>query len=320
MTGILDLVVDLRRAGATAGGEYAGPCPWCGGRDRFRVWPEHPSGHARWWCRQCDRRGDTIDLLRERDGLGFREAAAAVGKPSIVTSAASPRQCREQLLSPPSSVWQARAEAIAEAGEKALWTPAGSRALGYLRRRGFHNETIRAAHLGYQSSDVRESPQTWGLPVDRKDVWIPRGIVIPWRLKGSIWRLNVRRPKGTPKYIGPAGSSNGLYGADGIRPGIPVVVVEGEFDALAVAQEAGEVVAAVATGSTSGARNPRWVERIVAAPLVLVAFDDDDAGDTAAGWWLDAISHARRWTPEGDPAEMLEGNENVRMWVKEALS
>ena len=37
---------------SSAATEHAGPCPWCGGRDRFVVWP------ARWWCRQCERQGD----------------------------------------------------------------------------------------------------------------------------------------------------------------------------------------------------------------------------------------------------------------------
>jgi hypothetical protein len=37
---ILDLAekhVDLKRVASTKGGEYAGPCPGCGGDDRFRV-------------------------------------------------------------------------------------------------------------------------------------------------------------------------------------------------------------------------------------------------------------------------------------------
>jgi len=39
---LLQLVGDsgLKRVVATNGGEWAGACPFCGGRDRFRVWPE----------------------------------------------------------------------------------------------------------------------------------------------------------------------------------------------------------------------------------------------------------------------------------------
>ena len=39
----------LRKVASTRGGEYAGPCPFCGGRDRFRVQPRR----GRWWCRGC---------------------------------------------------------------------------------------------------------------------------------------------------------------------------------------------------------------------------------------------------------------------------
>lgn len=53
--------VKLRRACRTDGGEWAGPCPLCGGRDRLRVWPNPESGHPRAWCRQCLRAGDALD-------------------------------------------------------------------------------------------------------------------------------------------------------------------------------------------------------------------------------------------------------------------
>jgi len=46
----------VKKVAGTAGGEWAGPCPWCGGNDRFRLWPN--SDHPRYWCRGCDRRGD----------------------------------------------------------------------------------------------------------------------------------------------------------------------------------------------------------------------------------------------------------------------
>jgi CHC2 zinc finger/Toprim domain len=50
--------------------EYAGPCPVCGGRDRFGV-------NARkqvWNCRGCDQGGDIVDLMRHIDGSSFRAA------------------------------------------------------------------------------------------------------------------------------------------------------------------------------------------------------------------------------------------------------
>jgi hypothetical protein len=57
----------LKRVTAT---EYAGPCPVCGGRDRFGV-----NGHKQVWnCRGCDRGGDIIALVQHVEGFPFRKA------------------------------------------------------------------------------------------------------------------------------------------------------------------------------------------------------------------------------------------------------
>jgi len=77
---IVDLIqqdVSLKRVSSTGGGEYAGACPWCGGKDRFRVWPEG----GNYWCRQCNRKGDAIQYLRDYRGKSYQEAATLIGKP-----------------------------------------------------------------------------------------------------------------------------------------------------------------------------------------------------------------------------------------------
>src|SRR4051812_37366100 len=79
--GLLDLLssdTTLRRVASTDGGEYGGPCPFCGGDDRFRVWPN--ADHPHYWCRACGRRGDAIQYLRDHDGLSFTDAARAMGR------------------------------------------------------------------------------------------------------------------------------------------------------------------------------------------------------------------------------------------------
>ena len=55
---LVDLIgrdTTLRKVASTHGGEYAGPCPWCGGEDRFRVWPY--ADRPGYWCRQCGKNG-----------------------------------------------------------------------------------------------------------------------------------------------------------------------------------------------------------------------------------------------------------------------
>lgn len=56
--------------------EYCCPCPFCGGKDRLCVWPKE----NRYWCRQCRRTGDDIQLLRDLENMSFGEAKEAVGR------------------------------------------------------------------------------------------------------------------------------------------------------------------------------------------------------------------------------------------------
>ena len=62
---------NLKRAGAR---EYIGPCPVCGGRDRFGV----NINKQVWNCRGCGKGGDAIGLARHAGGATFAEAVAAL--------------------------------------------------------------------------------------------------------------------------------------------------------------------------------------------------------------------------------------------------
>ncbi|MBK8799366.1 MAG: toprim domain-containing protein [Anaerolineales bacterium] len=117
--------------------------------------------------------------------------------------------------------------------------------------------------------------------------------------------------------------ANALYGADTLTPGRPVVLVEGEIDALTVRQAAGDLAGAVATGATGGARRAGWVAQLALAPTVLVAFDADPngAGDQAAAWWLSVLANGRRLRPVGakDVNAMHTTGIDVRAWVMAGL-
>lgn len=69
--------------------ELCGPCPWCGGTDRFI----YKIDQDRYWCRQCEKNGDAIQLLRDLDGLSFQEAKKALGDNG---NSARPPQSRPQ--------------------------------------------------------------------------------------------------------------------------------------------------------------------------------------------------------------------------------
>lgn len=64
-----DLGTRLKRVGP-ASPEYYGPCPGCGGKDRFSV----NTRKQIWNCRGCAKGGDVVDLLRHIGGLTFANA------------------------------------------------------------------------------------------------------------------------------------------------------------------------------------------------------------------------------------------------------
>ncbi|MCP4536522.1 MAG: hypothetical protein GY832_05195, partial [Chloroflexi bacterium] len=124
------------------------------------------------------------------------------------------------------------------------------------------------------------------------------------------------------KYIGPAGwgGGNPLYNAEALNAGKPALLVDGELDVLTAAQEAGDLVAPVATGSTSGARRARWIARLALCPSVLVAFDTDEPGEKAAHYWLNVLDNANRWRPYcKDVNAMIVDGFNLRKWLFVAL-
>jgi len=211
-----------------------------------------------------------------------------------------------------------------EAAEARLWEPPGARALAYLHHRGLTDDTIRAAQLGYHGVETWEEPQLWGLAADQKRIWLPPGIVFPWLIGSELWHISIRRIGDTvgiePRYVVVSGSGNTLFGVDTLQPNAPAMLVEGVLDALSVLQEAGDLLAVVATGSTTGGRLERWVGRLSLASTVLVAFEADDAGEAAA-WWLMALgARAKRWRPYwGDPNQLLQDSVDLRMWVREGL-
>ncbi len=68
----------LKRRASTNGGEWAGPCPLCGGEDRFRVWPTPPDGKPGAWCRQCQAGGDALTWAVRLEGRDPLEPGATV--------------------------------------------------------------------------------------------------------------------------------------------------------------------------------------------------------------------------------------------------
>ena len=386
--------VRLKKVAATHGGEWAGPCPFCGGvqkrdADRFHVWP----AEGRYWCRRCERKGDAIDYVRQRHGLGFgaaldrlglengsrheaaeatcrsglentenmkREAVAleqtgqgaglrrpeATGSarlpgslalhaprlepPEALTPGAKARGREDALplplrepLEPPSDAWQGRAIDFCSECIDRLWTEEGARVRAWLIEQARLQPNRRSwmpAWVTTLRSGMRRPPYG-GSGADHKPIWLPAGVTIPWAAGGHTWRVSIRRPEGTPKYVVAGGSGNALYRVATIAPGWAAVLVEGEFDALTIWQHAGGIIASVATGSTTGARRPCWQTRLASCDVVLVAFDSDKAGEEAAAYWLNILPKARRWRPYfgKDANGLAVAGGDVAAWILDGL-
>ncbi len=149
----------LKRKASTAGGEYAGACPRCGGNDRFVVQPSN----GIWLCRQCHPKwGDVIELVQYVDGVGFLDACERLGYSKsngkkqqsalqrVKTAPKPPETPKPPVYLPPDGIWQARALDLVRKYEQRLWSANGERARQWLNARGLKDDTIKHFRLGLQ--------------------------------------------------------------------------------------------------------------------------------------------------------------------------
>lgn len=342
MSNVLDLYrgkgFTARNEAGTNGGEWAGPCPVCGGRDRFRIWPEQIDTRGQrsgsYWCRQCEIAGDAIQFLIDVEGMGFKEAAQECGvelKDRPPGDFHRPQR-RQQVWQgkdnkAPGSLWQQKARGFVD------WCSAQLTGhpdvLDWLADRGITELTAKEFRLGWNPGETTYGTfrprKSWGLPprvVDGKEkkLWLPIGLVIPVFDGDELLRVRVRRPEGEPKYYR-LPSDSGWSGPMVTTPDRQAfVVVEAELDALAIHQAAGDLVSAVAVGSSSAKPDAATHERLQRACKILVALDLDEAGERAWKWWR-RYPKAVRWNvPQGkDPGDFAGSGGDLRAWVMAGL-
>jgi DNA primase len=267
---------------------------------------------------KCQENGDVFDWLRRYRGLDFIKACEWLGgETALDTARVLPARSQVFQLpdaEPPPVRWQRAAQQVIALAERSLWSAEGRRARHYLAGRGLHEETIRAARLGYLSGS-RRWHNLCGLKV-------PAGILIPWCADGVLWGLKVRRSAPPPKYTQVAGgSAGGLYGADNLAGRAAVLFVEGEFDALLATQEAGDLLAVVTLGSAVSTLHRRWYTSLVTCRHLLVAYDADEAGRKGATRLRELTRRARLiQVPQGkDITEFVLQGGDLREWLKTLL-
>ena len=357
---VIDLAqqkVKLKKVSSTGGGEWQGPCPECGGTDRFHVWPEK-NGQGGYWCRGCGKNGDAIQFLRDFDGKTFKEACEYLNITMDEKNYTTPAPKKEKpVFEPvehqnPSDIWQERAQKFVSWAHENL--KQNKEVMAWLAARGISSRAVDKYRLGWNlrenGKDLYRPRQTWGLPAENnqdtgrpKKLWIPIGLVVPLMAdiydsssvipdsssvipaqagiqeNKAIVRIRIRRPEGEPRYYVIPGSAMGTMILEPWRKAF--VIVESELDAIAVT-EASELVGAAAMGS-SHAKPDKFTYAILRdSAQILNALDYDKAGATAMEWWKEQFpNNCDRWpVPQGkDPGEAYQLGTDLKSWIEAGL-
>ncbi|MBW2024388.1 MAG: toprim domain-containing protein [Deltaproteobacteria bacterium] len=319
--------------------EYQGPCPWCGdggkGRssDRFHVLPEWGDKGGSYWCRQCGKSGDVIQALRDLEGRSFKEACelAQIDPPRQVPmkTPAPKQQASEDIpwhpepAPEPPEQWQHKAQKMIQWAFENLMR--NDPVKGWLAERGISEVGIKLFRLGWCPADIFRPRENWGLPTEKKSdgqkkrLWIPQGLVIPYRMKGQYVRIRVRRPRGEPRYYVVPGSSSATF-VRGLKQRA-FVVVESELDAMLLEQQAIDMAGAVALGSANAKPDKGLYEVLKSCARILVSLDYDSAGTKYTEWWLKEFPQAKDWPPPTgkDLGEAYKAGVDIRAWVAAGL-
>lgn len=295
---------DLKRKASTNGGEYTGPCPFCGGSDRFNVQPyRRPFGL--WMCRNCTggKWQNAIDFVIKRDNLDFKTACAALAGGDLPTTRERRPTPPAPAYNPPADNWQAQALRAVEICQANLWGGSGAAALDWLLGRGLSGETIQRYKLGYSPG------------ANFGNLYIRRGVLIPAIVAGEVWYLKISLMPGDSvkcgkcekptkarqpcpfcggkenKYRSVTGSRTAaIFGADDLEGASMALFCEGEIDAMTAYQDLGGVLPTVTLGSADNHPDlATWGAYLVNRETILALYDDDQAGDSGAAW-LQGIS------------------------------
>ena len=232
-----------------------GPCPKCGGTDRFFV------SQGVWGCNQCGATGDVISLIQLTEGLDFMGAVEFLNggavtertpmRPSAITERSfsdTEDEARARFMAHGPVLLDSMQRRLMEEG-----TPGGD----YLMGRGLHLDTWAAYGLGYTDDASGRGP----------------AVAMPWLRGGKLTGIRYRllQPTGTQKIVSETGSrmAGVLFGMQALTMwtkhdnGLDLaadrtmVIVEGEINAMSVWQVAnGARVDVLSLGSESAKLTP----------------------------------------------------------------
>ena len=299
--------------------EWSGPCPKCGGTDRFHVRTDM------FFCRHCypldnGQHHDAIAFIRWMHNVEFQEAVQMLTGNAIPTPVAPTRKPTPVDTRPQGTVspeWSARNADKLERFQQALWEEGNPGYEYAVVERGFTNETLRAFGIGYTPNAMRMGP----------------AIVLPWFRAGQLHALRYRLIDPAPrqsKVISEAGSvfRGLLFGGQVINRDVTGVsrrvlaIVEGELNAMSVWQVAHDYgVDVLSLGSESATLTPAAITHAQRYGACIVWMDQQDRAtrnarlisesvnacwSTRDGKKLDANDMLCQWGLQGFVEGMLE--------------
>lgn len=333
-----------RRKAACHGGEYSSPCPFCkDGDDRLIIWPNRHNKNGeyqggRYSCRKCEKYGDAITFLRDLHGLDYRDACTHLKiTPKTRQFAITPKELPRSLVAlNPAPMWIEKATAFTEWCHSKLLST--SSALEKVLARGFTIDSIKHFKIGFNPGDIRGydfriNRQDWGLDDQLKEdgtsrkLWLPVGFTIPtfsadrFAVKVKVRRSSWQEGDKLPKYVEVSGSKSApsIYGDSSLPIGL---VLESEFDALLIQQEAAELLYCVALGGSTKPIDACTDDLLKKAKNILFLPDYDAAGALAWVKWKRLFPGIHRiLTPKGKAAgdAFIEGV-NLREWIEAGIT
>jgi DNA primase len=285
---LFDLVsrkTTLERVSDIHGGEYSGPCPFCGGEDRFSLQlnarlPKKPEGE-RWMCRKCSPRwGDNIGFVQKDEKLDFQQALEWLGQyAGIPSTAPTAAPLPTAKIEPDRATWVNAALDFLEECNRQLFSEAGEKALEYLHGRGLSDEILQEWQIGFNPREGHGNPEMWGFSAD-DSLYIPRGIVIPCHDAAGFHYLKIRQSQGEPRYRVLRGGQMWPFGLRTYKDQYTAFLFESELDALLAYQTGFNLgYASLPAGQLIRAEYQPFFSTILD---VLVAYDNDQAGQVNA--------------------------------------
>lgn len=259
---------ELRKAAAK---EWAGPCPMCGGSDRFHVRADG------WFCRHCKNEPwqDAISLVQMIESCTFADALARMAGNAF----SLPPERRRAVASAKSeqpAAWADKAGAMLATAQAALYSDKDTRGAEYLTKRGLTPATWQRFGLGYKSDCGL--PGTWNAETKERTYPAQPIILLPWYAGGRLVAIRYRFLQ-SHSYIDAGGKpqtnkQGSLFGSiferrlfggqclaracEDLRT---LVICEGEINAMSIYQIAGETkVDVLSIGGESTHLTPAMVD------------------------------------------------------------